>query len=92
MVERFVHRALFRLALVVIELGLKLLFGSVSIGYKLAPGAERQPADVAIGSAGRAPDESDDFELAVRHRAMMAGGECGVKCRKQPVRFGSSVP
>ena len=65
-----------------VEIGLKLLFGSVSIGYKFPTRPERQLANIAIRGARSAPDKSDNDELAVQHRAIMAGHQCGVKCTR----------
>ena len=71
--ERVIYGALFRHALVLVEIGLKLLFRLFGVDHKLPLRAEGQLADIAIRSAGSAPDESHDDEFAVRHCAIMAG-------------------
>jgi len=40
-VERVIDRTLLWLALMLVEISLKLLFGFVSVGYEFAPCAER---------------------------------------------------
>jgi hypothetical protein len=52
--------ARFRAALVLIEIGLELLFGFVSIEEKLLSGAEGEAADVAVGVTGRGSYETHD--------------------------------
>ena len=78
--ERVVDGAFFWFTLMRVEIGLQLRFSFDGIGYELPVGTERQFADIAIGGAGSAADESCDSEFAVRHRAIMAGGAGGVKC------------
>src|ERR1700723_2460195 len=71
--ERIIHRVLFGHALVLVEIGLQLLLGLVGVDEKLLLRAEGQFADIAIRGAGSAPDESNDYELAIRHGRIMAG-------------------
>jgi len=71
--ERIIDGALFRLALVPVEIGLKLLFGFDGVGYKFALRPKGQFANITVRRAGSAPDESDNDELSVRHRDIMAG-------------------
>jgi len=40
-VERVINRTLLRLALMLVEISLQLMFGFVSVGYEFAPCAER---------------------------------------------------
>ena len=77
--QRVVDGAFFRFALMLLEVRLELLLGLVRVGYKFTLRAEGQFADIAIGSAGSAANKSDDDELAVRHRDIMAGGAPIVK-------------
>ena len=76
--QRVVDGALFRLALMLVEIRLKLLFGFVSIRYKFRSCAECQFANIAIRGVRSAPDESDDSELPVRHNPIIAGHCYGV--------------
>ena len=75
--ERIIDGALFRLALMVVEIGLKLLPGFDGIGYKFPLGPKSQFADITIRRAGSAPDESDNNQLSVRHCDIMAGRQGG---------------
>jgi len=75
--ERIADGALFRLALMVVEIGLKLLPGFDGVGYKFPLGPKSQFADITIRGAGSAPDESDNNELSVRHCDIMAGRQGG---------------
>jgi hypothetical protein len=65
--ERLIDRALFWLALMFLEVRLKLRFGFVSVSDKFPPRPEGQPANIAIGGVRCAPDESDYFEFSVWH-------------------------
>jgi hypothetical protein len=67
-VECVIDRALFWPALMLIEVGLKLLFGFVGVYQKLPSSPEGQFADIAVPDARGAPDEPGDPELSVRHR------------------------
>jgi hypothetical protein len=78
--ERVIDGTFLWFALMRVEIGLQLIFGFDRIGYQLPLGAERQFADIAIRRAGSAADESYDSEFAIRHRAIMAGGQRRVKC------------
>jgi hypothetical protein len=60
-VERGIDRTPFRPALVLVEIGLKLLFGFVGVGYKFPPRPECKFANIAIRCVRSAPDESDDY-------------------------------
>jgi hypothetical protein len=71
--KRVIDRTLFRLALMLFEIRLKLLFSFDGIGYEFTLRAEGQFADIAIRGAGSAADESDDNQFSVRHRDIMAG-------------------
>jgi len=71
--ERVIDRTLLRLALMLLEIRLKLLFRFLRVNYKFPSRPERQFANVAIGSVRRAPNESNYSELAVRHRSIIAG-------------------
>jgi hypothetical protein len=71
--EGIVDGSFFWLALMLLEIGLQLLLGFDGVGYQLAVCPEGQFADIAVGSAGSAPDEPDDDEFTVRHRVIMAG-------------------
>ncbi len=71
--EHVIDGALFRLAFVFFELGLKLFFGLVGVEQKFLAGAKRQPAHIAIGGAWGCADEPDDDELAVGHCSSWQG-------------------
>jgi hypothetical protein len=88
MLERVIHSALFRLALMPLEVGLKLLFGFFCVNHKFPPRAERQLAHIAICGVRSAPDESDNHQPAVRHGDMMAGVNRRVKCFGVPHNTG----
>jgi len=79
-IECIIDSALFGLALMFVEVGLKLLFGFHRVNQKFPLRTESQLADVAICRARSAPDEPDDFKFAIGHRDMMAGRRGGVKC------------
>jgi hypothetical protein len=70
--QRFVYRALFRPAFVLVKVSLKLEFGLVGVHKKLLPRTERQPAYIAKRQAWGGPDESYDFEISIRHGTIMA--------------------
>jgi hypothetical protein len=72
-VERVIDRTLLRLALMLLEISLQLLFGFVRVSYKFPPRPECQLANIAIRGVRRAPDESDDSELPLRHNNIIAG-------------------
>ncbi len=82
--EGFVDGAFFRPAFMFFEVVLQLLFGLVSVRQKLAAGAKRQAADVAIRRARRRPDEANDDHLAIGHCPMMAGHPRQVKLAAIP--------
>jgi hypothetical protein len=67
--ERFIDRAFFGFALVLLEIGLQLFFGLDGVGHEFPLRPERQLADITIRGAGSASNESDDDEFPVRHRA-----------------------
>jgi len=67
-VERVTDRPVFWPALMLIEVGLKLLFCFVGVYQKLLSSPEGQFANIAVPGARGAPNESGDFELSVRHR------------------------
>ena len=77
--KRLIHRAFFRLALVLLEIRLQLLLGFHGVGDKFTLRAEGQFADVAVGGAGSASNEADNNEFTVWHRDIMAGVITGVK-------------
>jgi hypothetical protein len=77
--EHIVNGAFFRLALVFIEVSLKLLFGFIGVEQKLLARAESQAADIAIGRAGRRADKPHDDELAIGHGPIMAVRRRAVK-------------
>jgi hypothetical protein len=78
--ERVIDRTLLWLALVLVEISLKLPFCFLSVDYKFPPRPERQFANIAIGGVRSAPNESDDSEPAVRHDSIIAGRGYGVNC------------
>jgi hypothetical protein len=80
MLKRVVDGALLGFALMLFEIGLKLLLGFDGVGYEFPLNPECQFADIAIGGARSAPDKLDDSELPVRHRDIMAGRSRRVKC------------
>jgi hypothetical protein len=67
-----VDHALLWLALVLVEIGLKLEFGFFRVDQKLLPGTESQPAYVAKCQARSAANESNDFHIAIGHRNIIA--------------------
>ena len=78
--QRIVDRTLFGLAFVFVEVGLQLKLGLIGVNEKLLSSPKRQAADVAIGKAGRGPDEAGDLETPVRHGSIMARCSQRVKC------------
>lgn len=78
--ECVVEGAVLWLALVLVEIGLQLLFGFAGIRGKLRPRPENQLADIAIGQARGAADESGDLEIALGHGNIMAGRGLGSQC------------
>src|SRR5579864_3919927 len=78
--QRVVYRALLRLALMLVEIGLQLEFRLVGVQQKLLPRPEGQSADIAECETRRGSDESDDFESPVRHAYIMARCRHRVKC------------
>ena len=79
MLKSVIDGTLFRLALMLLEIGLQLGFGLIRIYYKFLAGSERQFANIAIRGVRSAPDEPDDSEPAVGHGDIMAVRCCGVK-------------
>ena len=69
--QRIIDRAGFRLALVLIEIGLQLLLCFVGVLEKFLAGSEGQPANVAIGNAGCCANESYNPEIAVGHAKLL---------------------
>jgi hypothetical protein len=63
--EEVVYRLGLRFALVLFEIGPKLLLCLAGIEKKFLPGAEDQPADVAIGHARGFPNEPRDLEISL---------------------------
>jgi hypothetical protein len=59
---------------VFVEVGLKLLFCFFRVSHKLRTRPEYQSADIAIGKAGRSPDESGYLEIPVWHATLFHGG------------------
>jgi hypothetical protein len=76
--QRVVDRALLGLALVLVEIGLQLKLGFVLVQQEFLPGPKRESADIAKRYAGRAPDESNNFETSVWHGYIMASCSYGV--------------
>jgi hypothetical protein len=70
--QRVVDGTLFGLALMPVEIGLQLKLGLVLVQQEFLPRPERQSADIAKGHAGRASDESNNFESSVWHGSIMA--------------------
>lgn len=66
-----------------VKVGLELLFSFVGVHEKLLSGLEDQPTEIAICDARGAPDESCYLEIPVWHCNIIAGQDCGVKCRDE---------
>src|SRR5215831_20450790 len=83
--QRIIDRLAFRLAFVLLEVGLQLLLGLGRVQQKLLPRAKSQAADIAVRQARRLADESCDLQVALRHLVMMAKRWPPVKCAVRPV-------
>ena len=78
MAQGLVHRAGFRLALMLFEVGLQLQPGFFVIDEEFLPRAKHQLAHIAIGHAGRRSDEACDLQVPLRHAVIMAA-DCRVR-------------
>jgi hypothetical protein len=59
-----------------VKVGLELLFSFVGVNEKLLSRLEDQLAEIAIGDARRAPDESCYLEIPFRHANIIARHGC----------------
>ena len=69
--ESLVHCAQLWLALVSLEIGLKLLLGSLAVEQEFLPRTERQTANIAVGDARGGSNESDDLKIAFWHNGII---------------------
>src|SRR5215469_2381839 len=81
MLQRIIDRLAFRLAFVLLEVGLQLLLCLARVQQKLLPRAKSQAADVAVRQARRLADKSCDLQVALRHashdgKAVASGQMC----------------
>jgi len=91
-VKGVIDGALLGPALMLLEVGLQLGFGLIGINYKFLPGSKCQFANIAIRSVRSAPDEANDFELAVGHADIMAARCGGVKLGLRELGWSQAPP
>jgi hypothetical protein len=71
-IQDILNGPFFRLALMLLEIGLELVFRFISVDEKLGTRAEHELTDVAVCHAGSAADESYDLEISVCHGNIIA--------------------
>jgi hypothetical protein len=67
-----VHHVGFRLALVFRKVREELFFGLIRIRNEFGSRTEGQPANIAIGDAGRSPHKPYDLHIPLGHGNIMA--------------------
>jgi hypothetical protein len=80
------------LALMPVEIRLKLFFGFVGVQQKLLARPESQSADIAKRRARGCADETHNLKVPVWHGNIMSGGNVSVKCSSpNETRFTNSM-